>query len=208
MRKLFPISSLTLFIFILASGSASAFTIRSASIDAGGIQLTVKGTGFPLTPPPAIVFNGVKLTDVSVSPDKTTVTAPVTVTVPGNYALKMGTLNFEVEWGVTGPQGPVGATGATGTAGPQGPQGPAAQNGAGGANCNIVLSGSAYPVPDALGNDGDFYLNTATNNLYGPKAGGVWPSAGIDLTGPARPQGVQGAQGIQGPTGAAGPQGP
>jgi hypothetical protein len=40
--------------------------------------------------------------------------------------------------------------------------------------------------------DGDFYINTATNTLFGPKAGGAWPS-GVSLVGP---------------TGATGPAGP
>jgi uncharacterized protein (TIGR02145 family) len=48
--------------------------------------------------------------------------------------------------------------------------------------------------------NGDFYINTATNTLFGPKANGTWP-AGVSLVGPTGPQG------IQGPTGATGPQG-
>jgi hypothetical protein len=73
--------------------------------------------------------------------------------------------------------------------------------------------------------NGDFYINTSTNELFGPKTNGIWP-AGVSLVGPqgiqgiAGPQGLQGttgatgltgpagAQGIQGATGAAGPQGP
>jgi hypothetical protein len=52
--------------------------------------------------------------------------------------------------------------------------------------------------------DGDFYINTTTNTLFGPKSGGAWPS-GVSLVGPA---GATGATGAQGSTGATGPAGP
>jgi hypothetical protein len=45
-----------------------------------------------------------------------------------------------------------------------------------------------------LGVDGDFYINTNTDTLYGPKASGVWP-AGTSLVGPAGPQGPAGING-------------
>jgi uncharacterized protein (TIGR02145 family) len=48
--------------------------------------------------------------------------------------------------------------------------------------------------------NGDFYINTTTNELFGPKANGTWP-AGVSLVGP---QGIQGIQGVAGPTGATG----
>ncbi|NDB36338.1 MAG: hypothetical protein EB023_13595, partial [Flavobacteriia bacterium] len=48
------------------------------------------------------------------------------------------------------------------------------------------------------GVNGDFYINTATNELFGPKANGTWP-AGVSLVG---------AQGATGATGLTGPQGP
>lgn len=51
-----------------------------------------------------------------------------------------------------------------GTAGPQGPRG------------NTVLSGSGEPSV-YLGINGDFYINTDTSELYGPKtSGGGWGS--------------------------------
>ena len=105
--------------------------------------------------------------------------------------------------GATGPQGPAGATGS---AGPQGPQGP---TGATGADGKTLLSGTANPSV-AVGINGDFYINTATSTIFGPKAAGVWPT-GVSLlgaTGAQGPQGIQGTQGLQGPTGSAGPQGP
>jgi hypothetical protein len=53
-----------------------------------------------------------------------------------------------------------------------------------------------------LGVDGDFYLDTSTFEIYGPKNGG-WGTA-TSLVGP---QGIQGPQGPKGETGEAGPQG-
>lgn len=52
-------------------------------------------------------------------------------------------------------------------------------NPAPGADGKTVLNGSGAP---SGGNNGDFYLNTATTTLYGPKAAGAWP-AGVPLIG-------------------------
>ncbi|MBR0753523.1 hypothetical protein JQ604_15145 [Bradyrhizobium jicamae] len=71
--------------------------------------------------------------------------------------------------------------------GPQGPRG------------NAVLYGAGAPVA-GTGIDGDFYINTSNNFIYGPKAGGAWP-AGTSLVGPQGPQGVQGIQGVTGTRG-------
>lgn len=117
--------------------------------------------------------------------------------------------------GATGEQGPIGLTGATGPEGPQGLTGATGSAGADGADGKTVLSGSGDPTTE--GTDGDFYLNTTTTILFGPKAT-TWP-AGVSLIGPQGltgatgeqgPQGLTGAtgaQGIQGLTGATGPQG-
>jgi hypothetical protein len=99
--------------------------------------------------------------------------------------------------GPMGQTGPIGLTGATGLTGAPGPAG------VNGTNGSAVLSGLSNPA-SSLGANGDFYLNTSTNNLFGPKSGGLWP-AGVSLVGPAGPQGLTGATGLQG---AAGPQGP
>lgn len=45
-----------------------------------------------------------------------------------------------------------------------------------------------------LGVDGDFYIDTNTDTLYGPKASGAWP-AGTSLVGPAGPAGPAGTNG-------------
>jgi hypothetical protein len=87
--------------------------------------------------------------------------------------------------------------GTTGPQGPQGPQGPA------GADGTQLLNGTVAPS-SSVGNDGDFYVDTSTWVLYGPKAGGTWPASGTSLVGPAGPQGAQGDPGPQGDTGATG----
>ena len=98
--------------------------------------------------------------------------------------------------GATGPQGNPGTTGATGAQGPQGnpgtpgaagATGPAGSNGVDG---NTVLYGAANPTA-GQGVNGNFYINTTTNFIYGPKAAGAWP-AGTSLIGP---QGATGAPG-------------
>src|SRR5438309_5526733 len=60
-----------------------------------------------------------------------------------------------------------------GAQGPAGPQGPAGAS---------ILSGAGAPSA-ATGNNGDFYLNTATSCLYGPKASGAWPGTCTSLVG-------------------------
>ena len=117
--------------------------------------------------------------------------------------------------GATGPQGPIGLNGATGATGPQGSPGTNGTNGINGTNGTAVLNGTTAPT-SIIGVNGDFYINTATNLLYGPKTGGAWPAGTslvgpqgpIGLTGTTGPTGPAGAQGIQGLIGATGPQGP
>lgn len=64
--------------------------------------------------------------------------------------------------------GPAGATGAAGTAGTNGTNG------------KSVLNGTTPPSNTTTGTDGDFYINTSSFFIYGPKAAGVWP-AGLSL---------------------------
>ena len=78
--------------------------------------------------------------------------------------------------GMTGAQGPQGDPGPTGMTGAQGPQGDP------GADGNGVLSGSGSPSA-MIGADGDFYLDTSTYQIYGPKTGGAWGS-GTSLQAP------------------------
>ncbi len=98
--------------------------------------------------------------------------------------------------GAQGPQGPVGlsgatgATGSTGAAGPQGPAGPqgaTGTNGTNGIDGKTVWNGTDDPA-GGTGVNGDFYINTTTHFIFGPKTGGAW-GAGTSLVGPQGPPG-------------------
>jgi hypothetical protein len=119
------------------------------------------------------------------------------------------------ETGPIGPVGPKGEKGDTGAVGPQGtkgeigmagPQGPRGIQGVAGMNGKTVLSGTTEPSR-SIGNDGDFYINTTTSALYGPKIDSEWGS-GTSLVGPRGEAGPTGPQGIQGAAGVVGPMGP
>ena len=69
------------------------------------------------------------------------------------------------------------------------------QTGPAGTNGNTVLNGTAGPPASTVGNNGDFYIDTATDTLYGPKAGGTWPTPGTSLVGTQGPAGTNGTDG-------------
>lgn len=93
---------------------------------------------------------------------------------------------------------------------------------------NTVLNSTVDPNDGTDGIDGDFFINTTSNYIFGPKAGGTWP-AGVSLIGPqgdsayqvwldegnvgtqadflASLVGATGAAGATGATGAAGADG-
>jgi hypothetical protein len=79
---------------------------------------------------------------------------------------------------------------------------------------NTVLSGAGVPAK-TLGINGDFYIDTKTMNMYGPKKNNSWPLP-VSLRGPQGPAGIAGSDGKNASTssvsagapGAAGPQGP
>jgi len=95
---------------------------------------------------------------------------------------------------------------------------------------NTILNGKGAPK-SSLGTDGDFYIDTRSLLIYGPKRKGRWPTPQSiqGPTGPSGsdgrngadgrtvstsnvnsvvgPQGVQGPQGLQGAIGPVGPQG-
>jgi len=79
---------------------------------------------------------------------------------------------------------------------------------------NTVLSGAGVPAK-SLGIDGDFYIDTKSMNMYGPKKNNSWPLP-VSLRGPQGPAGIAGADGKNasassvsaGTAGAVGPQGP
>lgn len=60
-----------------------------------------------------------------------------------------------------------------------------------------LLSGTEPPV-STVGSDGAFFLDYKSGRLYGPKAGGAWPTASLSLMGPAGPVGPAGAPGTGG----------
>ena len=51
---------------------------------------------------------------------------------------------------------------------------------AAGQDGRTILSGTVDPTTE--GEDGDFYINTSSSTLFGPKAAGTWPS-GVLLIG-------------------------
>jgi hypothetical protein len=86
-----------------------------------------------------------------------------------------------------------------GPAGPQGEPGPTGDTGPAGADGRTILSGTTAPDP-GIGADGDFYLDTTTADLYGPKTAGAWGSA-TSLIGPEGPTGATGDTGATGADG-------
>ncbi|MGN7787498.1 collagen-like triple helix repeat-containing protein [Niabella sp. 22666] len=100
--------------------------------------------------------------------------------------------------GDTGPAGPAGPTGAQGTPGAAGTKG---------ADGTIIKAGATAPT----GNVNDFWLNTSTGVLYGPKTStngdSNWPTTGINLRGANGATGANGTNGTNGATGAAGANG-
>jgi hypothetical protein len=97
-----------------------------------------------------------------------------------------------------GPQGPIGPPG------PPGPQGSAGTNGTNGTNGNTILSGLIAPTTEGV--DGDYYIDTTTDTIYGPKTLGVWGS-GTSLIGPIGPAGPTGSTGANGTNGVNGTNG-
>lgn len=80
-----------------------------------------------------------------------------------------------------------------------GTQGPAGNNGLDG---KTVLNWATNPSV-SIGANVDFYINTATSSLFGPKTNGVWGNS-VPLVGP---QGIQGPQGVAGTNGINGTNG-
>ena len=74
---------------------------------------------------------------------------------------------------------------------------------------NAILSGVGAPTAD-LGTVGDFYLDSNSHQIYGPKTLAGWgsPTSLIGPRGDTGATGPQGPEGDIGATGATGPQGP
>ena len=107
--------------------------------------------------------------------------------------------------GVPGPQGPRGERGLQGATGQGIPTGGTADQilvkldgtdyntywGDRPADGLNVLNGTSDPVDVSDGVNGEFFINTTTWDIFGPKASGSWP-AGVSLIGPTGDTGPQG----------------
>lgn len=78
--------------------------------------------------------------------------------------------------GTQGPSGPPGAS----VQGPQGDIGPTGSAGPQGVAGSRIIGGSGFPS-NAVGVDGDYFLDQSNALLYGPKVSGVWSGTFIDL---------------------------
>lgn len=121
--------------------------------------------------------------------------------IDGDFYLNTANYDFygpkaSGSWG--SPTSLVGPTGATGATGATGSTGAAGADGADGADGNTVRSGSGTPS-GGLGVDGDFYINTAANTIYGPKTSGSWGSP-TSIVGPTGATGSNGTNGTNGNT--------
>ncbi len=85
-----------------------------------------------------------------------------------------------------------------------GPPGADGDDGDDGADGFSLLNGSSDPTTQGV--DGDFFINTTSNNIFGPKSGGSWGS-GTSIVGPAGATGAAGAAGSDGADGADGDDG-
>jgi len=92
-------------------------------------------------------------------------------------------------WDIYGPKAAGAWPAAQSLIGPQGDQGDPGDPGTPGADGRSILNGSG-PPDNALGQNGDFYLDTSTMDLYGPKAAGAWPGSPTSLIGPQGPAGA------------------
>lgn len=90
--------------------------------------------------------------------------------------------------GPTGPQGPQGEQGTAGPIGPAGEDG------------TIIHAGEGMP-DETIGENGDFYLNLSTGDLYGPKDQNDGWGSPLPLQGQEGPQGPPGEDGQDGADG-------
>lgn len=79
-------------------------------------------------------------------------------------------------------RGEDGSNGQNGQNGSNGAQGPSGSTGPAGSNGSTILNGTAAPAL-SVGNIGDYYINTATADFYGPKTISSWGTS-ISLKGP------------------------
>lgn len=117
-----------------------------------------------------------------------------------------GEQGIQGEQGEKGDKGDKGDTGPQGPAGEQGPAGQDGEDGEDGQNGAAWYTGAGVPSTGTAGAVGDFYLDTATYDLYQRGESG-WEKIG-NIKGPQGDKGETGEQGPAGPAGEQGPQGP
>lgn len=83
--------------------------------------------------------------------------------------------------------------------GSEGPLGPRGERGDRGADGKTVLNGASDPA-SSVGTVGDFYINTNSYVLYGPKTASGWGS-GKSILGATGARGATGAKGDKGEAG-------
>ncbi|MGH2808501.1 MAG: hypothetical protein ACRDKT_14635, partial [Actinomycetota bacterium] len=110
-----------------------------------------------------------------------------------------------ISWNQEGPEGIQGLPGLQGEAGTDGTNGTNGIDGIDGIDGKTILNGSGTP-DGGLGTVGDFYLDTTTPTLFGPKTATGWGTA-IPLVGPAGANGTNGADGADGLPGEPGADG-
>jgi hypothetical protein len=89
--------------------------------------------------------------------------------------------------GFAGCEGPAGEQGTQGPEGQQGPVGPAGEDG------SMMYSGQGAPGSD-IGDNDDYYLDTDTGEMYGPKDGDGWGNPIMVLMGQDGQDGEDGSQ--------------
>ncbi len=136
--------------------------VNSGAINYQTNQITLTGTGFePAKAKPTVTFNGTALTVATFSNTQVVATLP-TGMAPGTFNLVLtnsqgNAVDFNMNYGATGPQGPAGP------AGPQGVAGPAGAIGATGATGPRGLTG-APGAPGPAGANGSSFLFLDTYN--------------------------------------------
>jgi hypothetical protein len=123
------------------------------------------------------------------------VVAPTTEGIDGDTYLDSATSTiYGPKAGGTWPAG-VSLIGATGNDGVDGTDGTNGTNGTNGTDGFTIIYGTVAPTTEGV--DGDTYIDSVTDTIYGPKAGGTWP-AGTSLVGPAGADGTDGTDGTDG----------
>ena len=117
----------------------------------------------------------------------------VNVTVSPQHRLDCPSGSDRVTWNAEGPRGRRGHRGDDGARGAQGVPGLPGKNG------STVLNGTGAPGA-SVGAVGDFYIDTTSWTIYGPKTSNGWPNTGQALRGPQGPAGASGSGGAGGPT--------